>query len=118
MFEINLIIASVGLVLATVSLITGLQVVKRNNVYGEMMASMHRVNGYLVFLIYIGVSAFSLGGHGGIRTWSVIGWSAGLGLMIIKIMVVRNEKLYKYSSRLGLLLFITWLVIIYKHIAT
>lgn len=118
MFEINIIIASIGLVLATVSFITGLQVVNRDKVTAAMMASMHRVNGYLVFIIYIVVAVLSLSGQGGIRTWSVIGWAVGLGLIIIKIMVVRNERLYKYGSRLGLMLFITWLVIMYKHIVT
>lgn len=118
MFEINIIVASLGLVLATVSLITGLQVVNRDKVSAAMMASMHRINGYLVCLIYIIVATLSLSGHGGIRTWSIVGWAAGLGLIVIKILVVRNERLCKYSSRLGILLFITWLVIMYKHIVT
>lgn len=116
--DINTIIASIGLVLATVSFITGLQVVNRDKVAAEMMASMHRINGYLVCLIYIVIAVLSLGSQGGVRPWSIAGWSVGMGLIIIKIMVVRNQRLYKYSSRLGLLLFVTWLVIMYRHIVS
>lgn len=116
--DINTIIASIGLVLATVSFITGLQVVNRDKVAAVMMASMHRINGYLVCLIYIVIAALSLGSQGGVRPWSIVGWSVGMGLIIIKIMVVRNQRFYKYSSRLGLLLFVSWLVIMYRHIVT
>lgn len=118
MFEINTIIASVGLVLATMSFISGLQVVKRDNILGAMSATMHRLNGYLSCLAYVILATMSLSSLSGMRTWSVIGWVVGFLLIIGKVMCVRNEKLYKYGSRLGLLLFIAWLVIIYKHIVT
>lgn len=104
--------------MATVSFISGLQVVKSDKVIGAMMASMHRLNGYIACFIYVILAAISLNGQGGIRVWPIIGWAAGLGLIIAKIMVVRNERFYKYGSRLGLLLFVTWLIIIYKFIVT
>jgi len=118
LFELYSVLASVGLVMATVSFMSGLQVVKRDKVFGAMMTSMHRLNGWVASIIYIILATLSLSGQGGIRMWAIIGWAAGLGLIIIKIMVVRNERLYKYASRLGLLLFVTWLILIYKFIVT
>lgn len=118
MFETNMIIASVGLVLATMSFISGLQVVKRDKRLGAMAATMHRVNGYLSCIAYVILATMSLNAIGGFKMWSVIGWIFGFGLIIGKILCVRNVKFYKYGSRLGLFLFIAWLVIIYKYIVT
>lgn len=118
LFETYSVIASIGLVMATVSFMSGLQVVKRDKVFGAMMTSMHRMNGYIASFIYVILATISLSGPGGVRVWSLIGWAVGLGLIIIKIIVVRNERYYKYGSRLGLLLFVTWLIIIYKFIVT
>lgn len=116
MFDINTIIASIGLIMATVSFMTGLQLAKRDKSVSIMMAGMHRINGYITCTVYIAIAALSLNGNGGFRTWSVIGWAVGLGLIAIKIFVIRNERYYKYGSRVGLMLFVTWLIIIYKHI--
>lgn len=118
MFETNTIIASIGLVLATMSFISGLQVVKRDKLLGAMAATMHRLNGYLSCLAYVILASMSLSSIGGFRLWPVIGWIFGSVLIVAKIMCVRNERFYKYGSRLGLLLFIVWLVIMYKHIVT
>ena len=118
LFETNTIIASAGLVLATMSFISGLQVVKRDNIFGAMAATLHRFNGYLSCLAYVILATMSLSSPGGTRMWPVIGWITGVVLIVGKVMCVRNPKLYKYGSRLGLLLFIAWLFIIYKHIIT
>lgn len=113
MFEINIIIVSLGLIFATVSLISGLQSVKKA---GIMMASMHSLNGYIACLIYLIVAVLSLRKGGDLMMWPIIGWIAGLTVIAGKILSVRNQKTYKYGSRLGILLFIIWLVIIYTHV--
>ena len=117
-FDLNMIVASLGVILATMSLITGLHAVKKDKMSAVMIVNMHRMNGYLTCLIYLIVAGLSLAGNGGFRTWPVIGWAAGLGLIAVKILAVRNQKFYKYGSRLGIMLFIAWLFIIYRHITT
>lgn len=116
MFRIDTFIVSAGLILATMSFITGLQSVKKDRASAAMMTGMHRLNGYLTSIIYILAAIFSLSGERGMRAGTVVIWGLGLALIIVKMLVVRNEKLYKYGSRLGLLLFVIWLIIIYKHI--
>ncbi len=113
--DFNTIVASIGLVMATMSFMTGLQTIKRDRSDAMMMVKMHRFDGYITCIIYLAVAGLSLS-ISGIRFWPVIGWSAGLVLIIVKIAAVRNRKYSKYSSRLGMLLFLSWLYIIYQHI--
>ncbi len=113
--DINTIVASIGLITATMSFITGIQTVNKHRSSAFVMVRMHRFDGYITCLIYLAVAGLSLS-NGGIRLWPVIGWLAGLGLIILKILVVRNRKYIKYASRVGMLLFLSWLYIIYQHI--
>ncbi len=114
-FDINTIVASIGLIMASMSFMTGLQTIKKDRSSAMIMVKMHRFDGYITCLIYIAVAVLSLI-YGGIRFWTVTGWAAGLGLIILKILVVRNRKYTKYASRVGMLLFLSWLFIIYQHI--
>ncbi len=113
--DFNTIVASVGLVMATMSFMTGLQTVKRDRESAQMMVKMHRFDGYITCLIYLAVAGLSLS-NGGMRLWPVTGWIAGLGLIVVKILIVRNRKYCKYASRIGIMLFLAWLFIIYQHI--
>lgn len=113
MFEINIIIVSLGLIFATVSLISGLQSVKKA---GIMIARMHRLNGYIACLIYLIAAVLSLKKSGDLMIWPAMWWIAGLAVIVGKILAVRNQRTYKYGSRLGMLLFIIWLIIIYNHL--
>ena len=114
-FDFNTIVASVGMVMATMSFMTGLQTVKRDRESAVMMVKMHKLDGYVTCQIYIAVALLSLS-TSGFKLWPVIGWLAGLALIIVKIIAVRNKKYCKYGSRLGILLFLSWLFIIYQHI--
>ena len=114
-FDFNTIVASVGMVMATMSFMTGLQTIKRDREYAVMMVRLHRFDGYLTCIIYFAVAGLSLS-YGGLRLWPVLGWTAGLILIIVKILAVRNKKYSKYESRLGMILFLSWLFIIYRHI--
>jgi|SRR3972149_335570 len=113
--DFNTIVASIGLIMATMSLITGIQTVKQDRGSAVMMVKMHKLDGYVTCQIYLAVAVLSLS-NGGFKLWPVIGWIAGLVLIIVKIAVVRNIKFRKYSSRLGIMLFLSWLFIIYQHI--
>jgi len=113
--DFNTIVASVGLVMATMSFMTGLQTVKRDRSDAMMMVKLHRFDGYVTCLVYLALAGLSLS-NGGMRLWPVIGWIAGLVLIILKILMVRNRKYCKYASRLGIMLFLSWLFIIYQHI--
>ena len=116
MFEISIIIISLGLIFATVSLVSGLQTVRKEKADALIIVNMHRLNGYVACLIYLAVAILSIKGSGGLRLWPIVWWIAGLTVIAGKILSVRNQKTYKYGSRLGTLLFIIWLVIIYTHV--
>lgn len=112
MFEVTTILASLGLILATVSFISGLQAVKNK---GSLDSRIHKLNGYLTLLIYFTLAGLSLGEKGGIRLWPVTAWGAGLLIILTKIWIVRSGRTYKYASWLGIMLIIIWLVIVYTH---
>ena len=114
-FDFNTIVASVGMVMATMSFMTGLQTVKRDRESAVMMVKMHKLDGYVTCQIYVAVALLSLS-NSGFKLWPMIGWVAGLALIIVKIIVVRNRKYCKYASRIGIMLFLSWLFIIYQHI--
>ncbi|MBI5874654.1 MAG: hypothetical protein HZB81_02220 [Deltaproteobacteria bacterium] len=114
MFEVTTILASLGLILATVSFISGLQAVKNK---GSVDSRIHRLNGRLTLVIYLLLAGISLGEKGGaIKLWPVTAWGAGLLIILTKIWIVRSGKTYKYASWLGIMLIIIWLVIVYTHI--
>ena len=113
MFETTTLLASLGLILATASFISGLQAIKSK---GSVDARIHKLNGYLTILIYLTLAVLSLGAKEMIRLCSVATWSAGLLIIFTKIWVVRSGRAYKYASWLGIMLIIVWLIIIYTHI--
>lgn len=112
MFGITIVVASLGLILATVSFISGFQALK---IKGSVDTRIHRLNGYLMFLAYLflAVSSFI---KGGISLSSIASWGAGLLIILTKIWVVRRGKAYKFGSWLGIMLIITWLIIVYAYI--
>ena len=112
-FEITTLLASLGLILATTSFISGLQVIKSK---GSVDARIHKLNGYLTILIYLTLAVLSLGAKEMIKLWSVAAWGAGLLIIFTKIWVVRSGRAYKYASWLGIMLIIVWLIIIYTDI--
>ena len=113
MFEITTILASLGLILATTSFISGLQAMKNK---GSADAKIHKLNGYVTILIYLSLAGLSLGKKGEIGLWPVAAWASGLLIICIKIWVVRRGQAYKYASWIGIMLLIVWLIIMYTHI--
>ncbi|OGW49378.1 MAG: hypothetical protein A2Z50_00420 [Nitrospirae bacterium RBG_19FT_COMBO_42_15] len=114
MFKINIFLASIGLVLATASFLSGMQLIKKDNT--AVILKIHRLNGYITFLIFISLALMPLFGKGGIKPWAITAWGAGFGISLFKIWAVKAKKGYKYGTRLGIILFIIWLAIIYTHV--
>ncbi len=114
MFGITVFLASIGLVIATAAFLSGMQLLKKD--YAAVILRIHRLNGYITFLIFISLALLSLSGKGGIKPLSITAWCAGGVVSLFKIWVVKDKRGYKYGTRLGILLFIIWLVIIYTHV--
>jgi len=108
------ILASAGLVLATSSFISGLQLVKSRQKRVER--KIHRGNGYLAISVYIGLMFSSiLSGDGGLL--KTLAWLAGLGLISLKLRIVRRKgRSFKYVSWLGAILILLWLFLVFVHI--
>lgn len=108
------ILASVGLVIATSSFISGLQLVKAANI---VEGKIHRLNGITTIVLYnvLLVMAFIDSGFGIMR---LIGWSLGLLVILTKLYIVRGRKrrAYKYVSWMGATLILIWLYLVIIHI--
>lgn len=112
MLEITLLLASAGLILAIVSFISGFQALK---IKGSIDTRIHRLNGYLMFFAYLILAVLSFVKNG-ITTSSFVSWGVGLTIILTKIWVVRKGRAYKFGSWLGIMLIITWLIILYTYI--
>ncbi len=110
-----MILASIGLVLATSSFISGLQLikVKRSSVDGII----HRINGYcsVVLLSSVAISSFIING---IHLWAFLGWVSALGLISLKISIVRrrSRRAFKYVSWIGASMILIWLYVLITNI--
>lgn len=110
----SIVLASFGLILATSSFISGLQLVKAASVVER---KIHRFNGFTALTIYVilAILAFWYEGFGFLR---LLGWSSGLCVFLLKILIVRSKKrrAFKYLSWLGGTLILVWLYMVYIHI--
>jgi len=110
---IPLVLASLGLVLATSSFISGLQLVKSNSV---VEGKIHRINGYLSFTLYITLAVLAFAAEG-FEWMRLVGWLSGFSLLCLKIAIVRKRsRAMKYLSWFGGTLILIWLYIVYNHI--
>lgn len=110
----SIVLASFGLILATSSFISGLQLVKAASIVER---KIHRFNGFTALALYVilAVLAFWYEGFGFLR---LLGWGSGLGVFLLKILIVRSRKrrAFKYLSWLGGTLILVWLYMVYIHI--
>lgn len=108
------VLASIGMILATSSFISGLQMVKGK---GIVERKIHRGNGFIAFGIFavLAISSFVVYG---LSLWSVGGWLAGSLIIALKLLIVhsRSRRAFKYVSWLGASLISMWLYLIYIHI--
>ncbi|MBI5971138.1 MAG: hypothetical protein HY884_08305 [Deltaproteobacteria bacterium] len=106
-------IASVGLILATSSFISGLQIVKgtRTSVEGKI----HRINGVIVITLYVILAARASVING--ITWNILWWVLGMCVILLKLKIVRTKgRAFKYVSWLGGTLILIWLYLVYIHL--
>ncbi|MBI5491612.1 MAG: hypothetical protein HY893_01635 [Deltaproteobacteria bacterium] len=111
--NIPTIFASIGLILATSSFISGLQLVRAASLAER---KIHRFNGLTTFTLYISLAVLAFA-YNGVRFWPLIGWVSGLCLFLLKIWIVRRKRrVYKYVSWMGATLILVWLFLVYIHI--
>jgi len=72
------VLASIGLILATTSFISGLQMVKAK---GPLERKIHRANGFISFVIFLILAVLSFATYG-LSLWSLGGWTAGLFIIL------------------------------------
>ena len=111
--NLSTIIASIGLMLATSSFISGLQLVRGANIAER---KIHRFNGYTTFILLIGLAGLSVYNNG-IGLWSFWGWVFAFSLFLLKMRIVRRRRRsFKYVSWVGASLFLLWLFLVFKNI--
>ncbi|MBI5809850.1 MAG: hypothetical protein HZB21_01475, partial [Deltaproteobacteria bacterium] len=84
--NIPAILASIGLILATSSLISGLQLAR--GAKRTVDSRIHRFNGYINISIFVILAVLSFR-ETGLNIWTAVGWPAGLFLRLLKLMTVK-----------------------------
>ncbi len=111
--DVSTLFASIGLMLATSSFISGLQLVKSAR---RAERKIHRFNGFTTLGLFICLAATSIY-YKGLSFWSFWGWLFGLSLFALKIFIVRKRlKAIKYVSWLGASLILLWLYLVIINI--
>ncbi len=106
----EVVLAGVGLILVTSSFISGLQLIKGAR---GIEHKIHRFNGYCSLTIYIVLAILSFVKFG-VRPGALIGWPAGLSLIIFKLWIVKTRRrAIKYVPWLGVMVVLMWLYILY-----
>lgn len=111
------IIGSLGFMLAVMSFITGLQILRGNT---ETSKKMHRLNGFLAFAVFFILMVLIFFGKGHVTSLLFGALIAGSVLSFAKIRVVKSKRAYKYSSQIGFLLLVMWVIVltqIIRHLA-
>ena len=114
LIDISLMIGSLGIVLAVSSFISGLQLVKGKR--ASIEGIIHRTNGYLTVTLFFILAVLAIW-SGKVNTASFLAPSFGLGVFLVKLWIIRRggRRLFRYVSRAGGCLILTWLFIYYHH---
>ena len=108
------ILASIGLVLATSSFISGVQLVRSTK--GTVEGKIHRFNGYVSITLFTTLAVLWVADKG-VGFWSIAPWVSGILFIFLKISIVRKRgRAFKYVSWMGVTIIFMWLYIIYRHI--
>lgn len=110
-------LASLGLILATSSFISGLQLVRGTSATVE--GRIHRFNGYSTITLFSIIVILSFA-RGGFSWLALLGWCFGAVIIMLKLLIVRvktrRRRAFKYVSWLGGTLILMWFYIVYIHI--
>jgi len=112
--NVSIILASVGIVLAVTSFISGLQLVRATSASVEGM--IHRANGYLTIILFIVLTLIAISSSM-INIAALLLPLTGLTVFLVKLWIVRRHKRFlKYVSWMGGTLILVWLFIFYVNI--
>lgn len=107
------VIASIGLIIATASFMSGLQLVRGAS---RIEKIIHRYNGIATLSLYCVLFILSLINNG-FRLAPFLGWLGGWFVIFLKLLIVRKRgRALKYVSWVGTTLILIWLYLIYIHI--
>jgi len=111
--DVRTVLASIALILATTSFISGLQLVRSRS---RIERKIHRFNGAISISIYTILMVWYFVVNG-IALWPTTMWLSGFSLICAKLWMVRKRgKAFKYVSWLGATLLLIWLYLVYVHI--
>lgn len=112
--NLTTLLASIGMVLATTSFISGLQMVKGK---GKVEKKIHKGNGFTSFVLLFILAVLSFMTFG-LSLWSLTGWGLAFFIIFLKHKIVhsKNRRAFKYVSWLGASLICMWLYVVYIHI--
>lgn len=114
--SVSIIFASIGIVLAATSFISGLQLVKGKGMIASIDLKIHRANGYFTIVLFAMLAMMAIpksAVDAAALQWPV----AGMSIFMLKFWIVRKKRrLHKYVSWLGGTLLLVWLFIFYVNI--
>jgi hypothetical protein len=106
-----IILASLGIVLAVTSFISGLQLVRATRASIEGM--IHRANGYLTVILFNVLTLIAISSNK-INMASLLLPLTGLAVFLVKLWIIRRHKRFlKYVSWMGGTLITIWLLVFY-----
>ncbi len=107
------VLASIGLIIATASFMSGLQLVRGAS---RIEKIIHRYNGIATLSLYCVLFVLSIINNG-FRLVPILGWLGGWLVIALKLLIVRKRgRALKYVSWVGSMLILMWLYLIYIHI--
>ncbi len=110
---LSLIVGSIGVILATSSFISGMQLVRTRKRSFE--GRIHRLNGYTSISLFILLFFISFIGSG----YSLIVlllWLSGFSIILLKLRIVKRRRwAFKYVCWFGVSIICMWIYIIYTH---
>jgi len=108
-----LIIGSLGVILATSSFISGMQLVRTRKRSFE--GKIHRLNGYTSICLFILLFLFSFVASG-YNIVVLLLWLSGFSIILIKLRIVKKRRwAFKYVCWFGVSIICMWIYIIYTH---
>ncbi|MEK6725015.1 MAG: hypothetical protein AABY54_00470 [Deltaproteobacteria bacterium] len=110
----SIILASIGIVLAVTSFISGLQLIRATRASIEGM--IHRANGYLTVILFNVLALIAISSSM-INIAALLLPLTGLAVFLVKLRIIRRHKRFlKYVSWMGGTLITIWLLVFYINI--
>ncbi|MFQ5480480.1 MAG: hypothetical protein ACE5DW_04315 [Thermodesulfobacteriota bacterium] len=108
-----LIIGSIGVILATSSFISGMQLVRTRKRSFE--GRIHRLNGYISIALFILLFLISFIGSR-FNMIVLLLWLSGFVIILMKLKIVKTRRwAFKYVCWFGVAIISMWIYIIYTH---